>query len=643
MNYTYSNLLSLTTLQQKKTKKRVYSLRRMGRKCAKTISKPQEGSQGSMKTGPKGNHHHRIAHEFWTSYFGHDTPKNKAKAVEQLGKWKDLKVCGIPDSGTDICTLAGNAWIIGKAPGPKKERKFYGYGAPERTFEVVHGETCYLSPDGRPLAILRVNYGLAVPDNSESLLAEAHLQAMGIEITSLPGTVQLSKVGWPIAVHCLPRGNGHFLPIRLPTKEELGTLPTLTLMPKDCSEEALLRQQVDMMFSDVSCSATMGSLPTNHKRKRGDTQATVRQVSVSEEETPPADEPVPQTGEQSNKPEAIIKALSNWAEIFCLSDMQRLVKTLRANTAEAVELECENRTIPRRIMKARFPYLRPRFLGEECYTDTIQYRTKGKAKYLQAFYTRHSRLCKVYNVPGVKAAHLVGAYEKFTRDVGVPTIWISDQAQAENWSGAVKKFAGKYHVKLATSEAWQQCQNSVERMIGTLKSRVEHIRQVRRVPSKYTGYLYRFVAHTHNHTVNRKLNDQTPIEAYSGETGDISHLCYAFFDPVWYSPGGSGDSDTMLRGWYLGPAESTGNEITHHILPVKVVKGREVAIGERIPGRGIKERPSQRLYSIAMSVPETQQSHASRKSSRIPGRDSSSQGTYSHHVLNIMVCPGMSC
>ena len=84
-----------------------------------------------MKAGPKGNHHHRIAHEFWTSYFGHDTPRNRAKVVEWLGKWKDLEVCGIPDSGADICTLAGNAWIIGKPPGPKKETKFYGYGAPE--------------------------------------------------------------------------------------------------------------------------------------------------------------------------------------------------------------------------------------------------------------------------------------------------------------------------------------------------------------------------------------------------------------------------------------------------------------------------------------------------------------------------------
>jgi hypothetical protein len=40
--------------------------------------------------------------------------------------------------------------------------------------------------------------------------------------------------------------------------------------------------------------------------------------------------------------------------------------------------------------------------------------------------------------------------------VGVLTIWISDQAKAENCSGVIKKFAGKYHIKLTTSDAWQQ-------------------------------------------------------------------------------------------------------------------------------------------------------------------------------------------
>jgi len=358
----------------------------------------------------------------------------------------------------------------------------------------------------------------------------------------------------------------------------------------------------DSNIDDVDFSNT-------RKRKRVNRPSSLRRTAAGEADPPRADEPVPEVGGRSEKPEDIVRALGNWAEIFNCSDMTRLVKTLRANTAEAVELECENRTIPRRIMKARFPYLRPRFLGEECFTDTIDYKAKGRLHYLQIFYTRCSRTCRVYNVPGLKAGQLVGAYEKFARDVGVPTVWISDNYQAENRSEAVKKLAGKYHVRLTTTEAWQQRQNTVERMISTLKDRVEHIRSIRRIPSEYLGYLYKFVAHIHNLMANRNLNDRTPHEAYTGETGDLSHLRFAFYDPVWYSPAGSGDSGRMCRGRYLGPAESTGDEITHHILPVVIHNGKEVPAGTIECGKGKNKvrQPEviQRSYVCARDVKET--------------------------------------
>jgi hypothetical protein len=87
MNYTYSNTCCpLQTLQQKKTKKRVGSLRRMGRKFTKMLSKPEKGSKGSMKAGPKGNHHHRIAHEFWMAA----TPLKIGQ--RQLNSWVNGKV-----------------------------------------------------------------------------------------------------------------------------------------------------------------------------------------------------------------------------------------------------------------------------------------------------------------------------------------------------------------------------------------------------------------------------------------------------------------------------------------------------------------------------------------------------------------------
>ena len=92
-------------------------------------------------------------------------------------------------------------------------------------------------------------------------------------------------------------------------------------------------------------------------------------------------------------------------------------------------------------MKTRFPFLRLRFLGEACFTDTKEYKANGVRKFCQMFYTRESRYAAVYDVPGMKAKHLVGAYEKFFRDVGVPTVMFSDGHQSENRSKEVKVLA----------------------------------------------------------------------------------------------------------------------------------------------------------------------------------------------------------
>ena len=45
---------------------------------------------------------------------------------------------------------------------------------------------------------------------------------------------------------------------------------------------------------------------------------------------------------------------------------------------------------------------------------------------------------------------------RFFRDVGVPTIMISDGHQLENRSKEVRALAGKYRVGLQTTEAHQQ-------------------------------------------------------------------------------------------------------------------------------------------------------------------------------------------
>ena len=82
----------------------------------------------------------------------------------------------------------------------------YGNQGSGVTGEPVQGETCYLSPEGDPLAILRVNCGMAAPNSRESLISTGHLDAYGVKVRKYGGLLQLSNPGWPISVHCLPQG-----------------------------------------------------------------------------------------------------------------------------------------------------------------------------------------------------------------------------------------------------------------------------------------------------------------------------------------------------------------------------------------------------------------------------------------------------
>ena len=75
-----------------------------------------------------------------------------------------MSTCGIPDSSADICLLAGDTWVTDKALGPEIFRRIDSYGSIGKVCKVVRGGTYYLSPGGRPLAILRVNYGMEVPE-----------------------------------------------------------------------------------------------------------------------------------------------------------------------------------------------------------------------------------------------------------------------------------------------------------------------------------------------------------------------------------------------------------------------------------------------------------------------------------------------
>ena len=78
------------------------------------------------------------------------------------------------------------------------------------------------------------------------------------------------------------------------------------------------------------------------------------------------------------------------------------------------------------------------------------------------------------------------------------------------------------------------------------------------------------------HTAHASLNWRAPYEAIHGETGDISHLRLPLWSPIWFKSEASKMPErTMIKGMYLGPAESTGDTHTYNILPLDKIERNE--------------------------------------------------------------------
>ncbi len=71
-----------------------------------------------------------------------------------------------------------------------------------------------------------------------------------------------------------------------------------------------------------------------------------------------------------------------------------------------------------------------------------------------------------------------------------------------------------------------------------------------------TWYLLKYIVDIYNLTANKELNWQTPLSAITGETHNISHLPYKFWEPIWvHQPDVKlGDNQKMVEGRFCGLA-----------------------------------------------------------------------------------------
>ena len=546
--------------------------------------KPKKGSKakkGPLTFPPKWSRKERSklqAQLYFRTHFGEDTPKVRKHAVERLKKWKMLQNVAIPDSGADISIMRGDVWTTTEIPGNPQYVDVSAYDSAGTIRRLKNGKSTVLNPDGSPLCIIKLHSAAHVPGKGDTLLSQSQMEYHGCHHDD-NGLMTISHSHWPFPIHCLPRGTGWFMPLRKPTKKDLETLHIVTLTGPGFNPDDFLRKQIERLLdgplspdnpisegkqSDLKVrqNKATNQKASGQKRKKGSMVSEVLKEKIATGNYIP-------TGPQRESRESKIEALAMWCKIFGDVPARTMTKTLKANTAEAVELECEHRIIPRGTFKKRFPYLRPKFLGEKVFTDTIQWKDgHGKTKYAQTFYNKDSRYAYFAEMNNLRKHSIVQVFKEFVTNVGAPSYFIFDSF-ASHISDHVKEYCATLHIKCTTTEAEKQHQNKDERLNGILKSKAKIMLHKFDVDPHYTGYLYRFICHLLNLTALDCLAGRTPYEILTGETGDISHLRFHFWEPVWFMRKGSKfPNPDMVMGRYLGPCENTGDKVTHYVLPV---------------------------------------------------------------------------
>ena len=462
---------------------------------------------------------------------------SKSEAIKQYtSKIADAFVAGpisIVDNGCDH-TVFGKGWLIPEST-KYKDSSCPGiapaFGGDTVSMAIGTGYSTYTTLSGDPLGILRVNQGLVHPSpGNETMISEDQMAEMDVYMSRQSLGRRLFSQSWdnPVEVH--HNGCTSFVPIRVPTNGEMRSLKHYELTPREkWNKTAALQRACEIHLHGWQGPATVRALHVPHN------------------------------------PESMAKAIEDWKTILCGANRETVIRTLAATTQTVPSLETENRRLPRQLFKNRHPWLRPRRLNEKVYTDTFEYKVKGVRRCVQLFFNASSRVVSIYLIPSQTKIH--EAYSDFITDIGAPTKMIADNHQSENKCEKVKKILRSHQIARRFTETNNQQQNRAERFIGWLKERAEAMKGETSMDPSLTWYLLKYIVDMYNLTANNKLNWQTPLSALTGETQDISHLRYKFWEPIWiHQPDVKlGDEEKMVEGRCLGLALCTGHMFTYHV------------------------------------------------------------------------------
>ena len=120
-----------------------------------------------------------------------------------------------------------------------------------------------------------------------------------------------------------------------------------------------------------------------------------------------------------------------WRKRLAMAPDEVIRKTFKATTQMAMSLDIDNRIIPRRHHKARFPFLKQNRINDEFHSDTFFLSVKSNQGHTcsQIFLGKKTHYMSVH--PLKKDSHSFVALQDFGRKVGLPNTIKTDNAKTE--------------------------------------------------------------------------------------------------------------------------------------------------------------------------------------------------------------------
>jgi hypothetical protein len=452
----------------------------------------------------------------------------------------------IVDSAADQCTCGGPAWVVIETTGEEVQCNGYlkgkeGFTGP--TLPIVNAVTCVQIKGEEPfLLIMNQACYYDEEEQDESLCLPFQAMQHGVTFDLTPknrrstngevGTQRMIVGGRQVPLEY--DGRKMYLNIRRPTEDELNDLETYEI------------------------TSPLPFIPDSEEN-----YITWRRKNAKKD--------------YKKYPGGI--TMDEWRKRLALAPEDVIRKTFEATTQLAMSVEAENRDIPRRHYKSRFPFLREKRVNDIFHSDTFfpSVHTNNGETCSQLFLGRNTDY--MYVQPMKKESHSFIALQDFGRKVGLPKGIKTDNAQTEvgeKWTG----WCRQHCVDTKFTEPHSPWQNIAEQGIGDLSRMVCRCMREFKAPLSRHAWCQKWCCDVRNHLASRKLGWRTATEKLTGDTPDISVFRFHFWEPIeYYEPCTKQPGDGWLKGRFLGIAWDSGDSLTYYIETEKPKgKGRNVIL-----------------------------------------------------------------